>query len=113
LAPLTLAEWRTTVAHAIPLRETASFIGATERVATRLSAGRRPAAIVNERRRVAQKNAKNKGYPPSPAHLTLMAWHLFIPNVPPTIWPPAPIVPVYPLRWQIERIFKSWKRYRH
>lgn len=109
LGPLTLAEWLTTVAHDIPLRETAIFLGATERVATRLMAVRMPEAIVNERRRVAKKNAKKKGSTPSPAHLTLMAWNLFITNVPPTIWPTATIVHVSPLRWQIELIFKSWK----
>ena len=51
-------------------------IGATERVAARLMAVRMPEAIVKERRRVARKNAQTKGYTPSQAHLTLMAWNL-------------------------------------
>ena len=72
-----------------------------------------PEAIVNERRRIARKNAKKKGYTPSQAHLTLMAWNLFITNVPPTIWKTETVVNVYPLRWQIELIFKSWKSYLH
>jgi len=42
-----------------------------------------------------------------------MAWNLFITNVPPTIWKTATIIKVYPLRWQIELIFKSWKSYLH
>ena len=72
-----------------------------------------PEVIVNERRRIARKNAKKKGDTPSQAHLTLLAWNLFITNVPPTIWKTATIVHVYPLRWQIELIFKSWKSALH
>jgi Transposase DDE domain len=113
LCPINLAELLPTVEHDIPLLEISISIGATERVAARLIAVRMPEAIVNERRRVARKNAKKKGYTPSQAHLTLMAWNLFITNVPPTIWPTATIVHVYPLRWQIELIFKSWKSYLH
>jgi len=113
LGPIKLAELLTTVAHDLPLLETSIFIGATERGAARLIAVRMPEAIINERRRVAKKNAKKKGHTPSQAHLTLMAWNLFITNVPPTIWPTPAIVHVYPLRWQIELIFKSWKSYLH
>jgi hypothetical protein len=113
LGPLKLAEVLTAVAHDIPLLETSIFVGTTERVAARLIAVRMPEAMVNERRRVAKKNAKKKGYTPSQAHLTLMAWNLFITNVPSTIWPTPTIMHVYPLRWQIELIFKSWKSYLH
>ena len=42
-----------------------------------------------------------------------MAWNLFITNVPPTIWTTATVPKVYPMRWQIELIFKSWKSYLH
>ena len=110
LCPIKLAEWRTTVEPALALLETSSAMGATERVAARLIAVRMPEAMVNERRRVARKNAKTKGYTPSQAHLTLLAWNLFLPNVPPTVWPTATIVPVSPLRWHIGLICKSWKR---
>ena len=89
--PLKLAALLTTVAPDILLLETSIFIGATERVAARLIAVRMPEAIVNERRRIARKNAKKKGYTPSHAHLTLMAWNLFITNVPPTIWQTATV----------------------
>ena len=74
-------------------------LGATARVAARLLAGRMPEAMVHERRSVARKNAKKKGYSPAPAHLPLMAWHLLMTNVPPTIWPSATLMPVSPLRW--------------
>jgi Transposase DDE domain len=109
LCPMKLAEFLTTVEHELPRRENSIYIGATERVASRLTAVRMPEAIVNTRRRIARKNAQKNGYTPSQAHLTLMAWNLFLTNVPPTIWNTATIVQVYPLRWQIERSFKSWQ----
>ena len=33
--------------------------------------------------------------------------------MPATIWQTATVLKVYPLRWQIELIFKSWKSYLH
>ena len=89
------------------------FMRAKELVASRLIASRVPEAIVNERRRKARKNAKKKGYTPSKAHLELLAWSLFITNVPSTIWKTETVIKVYPIRWQVELIFKSWKSYLH
>jgi hypothetical protein len=89
------------------------YIGTKELVGTRLIASRVPDQVVNERRRKARKNAKKKGYTPSKAHLELLAWNLFISNVPSTIWKTETIVKGYPIRWQIELIFKSWKSYLH
>jgi len=95
------------------LVEKAIFLGAQERVAARLIAARMPEAVVNERRRRARRTAKKRGYTPSHAHLTLLAWNLFITNVPGTVWTPGTVCKVYPMRWQIELIFKSWKSYLH
>src|SRR4249920_1459837 len=111
--PLQLEAFLLTVAPDLLLLEKAIFIGATERVASRLIVVRMPEAVVNARRRIARKNAKKKGYTPSQAHLTLLSWNLFITNVPPTIWTTATVTKVYPIRWQIELIFKSWKSYLH
>ena len=94
--PLALANWLTTVEG--QLLERPIFLGEKERVAARLIVARVPEAIVNERRRKARKNAKKKGYTPSQAHLTLLAWSLFITNVPPTIWKTETVLKVYPLR---------------
>jgi hypothetical protein len=96
-----------------PLLEKAIFLGARERVAARLIAARVPAAVVNERRRKARRAARKRGYTPSQAHLTLLAWNLFITNVPGTVWTPETVCKAYPLRWQVELIFKSWKSYLH
>ena len=101
--------------HAVEgnLVERAIFIGAKALVPARLVAVRMPETIVNERRRIAKKKAKKKGYIPAKAHLNLLAWNLFISNVPNTIWKTETLVKAYPIRWQIELILKSWKSYLH
>ena len=93
--------------------EKAMFIGEKERVPSRLIAVRLPDEMVNERRRMARKKAKEKGYTPTEAHLFLLGWNLFITNVPGDVWTPETVVKSYPIRWQIELIFKSWKSHCH
>lgn len=96
-----------------PLLEQAIYLGARERLAVRLIAVRLPEPVVNARRRQARQRAKERGYTPSQAHLTLLAWNLFITNVPQTVWTPETVCKAYPVRWQVELIFKSWKSYLH
>jgi hypothetical protein len=72
--------------------ERAIFIGAQELVPSRLVAVRMPEPLVNERRRVAQKKAKKKGSLPSKAPLNLLAWTLFISNVPSMLWKTTTVV---------------------
>lgn len=107
LAPVELAAWLRTEPQ--PLVEKPLYLGAQERVAIRLIAARVPDTVVNERRRKARRAARKRGYTPSQAHLALMAWNLFITNVPDTIWTPATVCKAYSLRWQVELVFKSWK----
>jgi hypothetical protein len=78
------------------------FLGEKERVAARLMASRVPEAIVNERRRNAKKKAQKKGYTPSKAHLTLLAWNLLITHVPPSVWTTDTSGKVYSGRWSTE-----------
>jgi hypothetical protein len=92
-----------------PLVEKAIVLGAYERIPTRLIAVRMPDAIVNERRRQAYAAAKKAGYTPSQAHLTLLAWNLFITNVPATVWSTQTVSIAYSLRWQVELVFRGWK----
>jgi Transposase DDE domain len=42
-----------------------------------------------------------------------LAWNLLITNGSETIWQPSTVLAVYPIRWHVERIFKSWKSYLH
>ena len=110
-APVQLAPFLPTVERSIVQKPI--LIGVKERVASRLIASRVPEAVINARRRMARKNAKKKGYTASHAHLALLAWNLFLTNVPQTIWQPPTVLRVYPIRWQGELIFKSWKSYLH
>jgi hypothetical protein len=64
----------------------------------RLSAARVPDALVHVRRRRAQEKAKNKGATPSNASLALGAWHLWISQVPQTMWQTATGLKVSPSR---------------
>jgi Transposase DDE domain len=91
------------------LLEKAVLLGTRDHMAARLIAVRMPEAIVNDRRRQARAAAKKRGYTPSQAHLMLLAWNLFITNVPATVWPPKTVGIVYSLRWQVELVFKAWK----
>jgi hypothetical protein len=95
--------------EASALVEHGVYLGAGEGLAVRLIAARVPEAVVNERRRKARKAARKRGYTPSHVHLTLLAWNLFVTNVPGTVWTPATVCTAYSLRWQIELVFRSWK----
>ena len=97
LQPLELASSLTPVVG--PCLETALCLGATERGACRLVASRVPEPMVHARRRHAHKKAKKQGSTPSKAHLTLLAWNLFLTKVPPTIWKMEALFTAYPLRW--------------
>jgi hypothetical protein len=92
-----------------PVIEKAVVLGAYDRVPARLIASRMPEAIVNERRRQAYAVAKKRGYTPSQAYLTLLAWNLFLTNVPPTVWSAKTVGIAYALRWQVELVFRGWK----
>lgn len=92
-----------------PVIEKAIVLGAYERLPVRLIAVRLPDAIVNERRRQAYAAAKKAGYTPSHAHLTLLAWNLFITNVPIPVWSAQTVAVAYSLRWQVELVFRAWK----
>lgn len=95
------------------LLEKSVVVGASERVAARLIAARMPEALGNERRRQARAVARQRGYIPSHAYLTLLSWNLFITNVPATVWPPQTVAIAYSLRWQVELVFKAWKSHLH
>lgn len=105
--PVELAAWLRTETQ--PLVEKSLYLGTQERGAIRLIAARLPDTVVNERRRKTRRAARKRGYTPSQAHLTLLAWNLFITNVPGTIWTPATVCKAYALRGQVELGFKSWK----
>ena len=85
-----------------PVVEKSVVLGVYERIPTRLIAVCMPEAVVNERRRHAYAPAKKAGSTPSQAHLTLLAWNLFITNVPATVWAAKTVAVAYAFRWQVE-----------
>lgn len=75
----------------------------------RLVYARLPDEVVAQRRRKANASAKRRGKTCSQRHLDLLAWALFITNVPADWLAPSQILLVYRLRWQVELVFKLWK----
>lgn len=80
----------------------------TGRVAVRLVALPVPEAVANERRRKARMN-RDRRLNPSKDKLYLLAWNIFVTNVPRQVWAAQALQPIYRLRWRIEIIFKAWK----
>ena len=85
------------------------FIGANEKLPTRLVIYRLPQEIVSERRRKANAVAKKKGRTPTKEYMEWLEFSFFMTNVPQEVWPPEVIGTIYRIRWQIELIFKNWK----
>lgn len=79
-----------------------------EKIPVRLVALPVPEAVANQRRRQARAN-RDRRLNPSPKRLYLLAWNLFVTNVPRSVWPMKALQPIYRLRWRIEIIFKAWK----
>lgn len=85
------------------------FMGRKVRVAVRLVALGLPQTVVAERRRKAQSAARRRGKTCSQRSLDLLAWALFVTNVPAAWLTPQQVARIYRLRWQIELVFKLWK----
>lgn len=80
-----------------------------KKVPVRFVAYRCPENVIDKRRRIAHQTAKKQGRTLSAVNVALMAFTIFITNVPKEIWEAKIIGTVYKLRWEIELIFKSWK----
>jgi hypothetical protein len=102
---------RTPLLQAVEARriERARFMGAPELGPSRLVAVRRPEAVVNARRRSAQKQAKNTGSLPTKAPVHRWAGHRVIRPVPSTLWQTATVVTGEPRRWHMDLLFPSWQ----
>ena len=84
-------------------------VGRVSRLKVRLIFQKLPPEVVAERRRQAKRKARHKGYTCSQRHLNLLAWSIFITNVPRDWLQAKDIMLLYRLRWQVELIFKLWK----
>jgi hypothetical protein len=85
------------------------YLGRRVRLPVRLVFARLPPAVVAERRRKARAKARKHGQTCSQRHLALLAWALFITNVPADWLEAEQLLLVYRVRWQAELIFKLWK----
>jgi len=85
------------------------YLKAKRTFCVRLVYARLPDEVVAERRRKAKLNAKRRGKSCSQRHLDLLAWALFITNVPSDWLSPQQISLIYRVRWQVELVFKLWK----
>ena len=81
------------------------------RIPCRLIAMRVPPEVAQERRRKAIEKARTNHKVPSQDYLDLLAWSLFVTNVPAQLLSIDQIPLFYRLRWQIELLFKLWKSF--
>jgi hypothetical protein len=84
-------------------------VGAQEHLPCRVLFVRLPEEVVNRRRQKANEKARRKGRTLSPRYLKLLAWNIYITNVPVEMLTIRQAVVLYSLRWQVELIFKLWK----
>jgi hypothetical protein len=84
-------------------------VGRLTQLPVRLIAQKLPDSVVAERRRKAKRQAAKHGQTCSARHLRLLAWSLFITNIPRDWLNAHQVMLVYRVRWQIELVFKLWK----
>jgi hypothetical protein len=84
------------------------LLGAQAQIPVRLVALPVPDAVANQRRRRLRHN-RDQALHPSPEHLFLLGWNIFVTNVPAHLWPAAAFPILYRFRWRIETLFKAWK----
>ena len=89
--------------------ETRLQMGRLVHLPVRILFQRLPLAVVEERRRKAIDQMKNKGKRPSETYLQLLEWQFFITNIPTEWLSFDQILLLYRVRWQVELVFKLWK----
>jgi hypothetical protein len=75
----------------------------------RLIAVRVPAAVAQQRRARAEREAKNMGRTVSAERLALCGWTVLLTNAPPGLLSVVEALALRRLRWQIELLFRLWK----
>jgi len=89
--------------------ETCLQMGRLAHLPVRILFQRLPFAVVEERRRKAIEQMKDKGRKPSETYLQLLEWQFFITNISTEWLSFDQILLLYRVRWQIELVFKLWK----
>ncbi|RMD99200.1 MAG: IS4 family transposase [Bacteroidetes bacterium] len=86
------------------------LLGKKEKHKARLMALRVPEEVESERRRRLLYRAKRKGQTVSAKRLALCGWTLFVTSIRGTFLTPAKTLSLYRVRWQIELLFRLWKK---
>jgi hypothetical protein len=89
------------------------LLGSAARLPARLLAARAPQAVADERRRKLRAAANREGKAPPQATLALAGWTVAVTNAPAERLTLAEAFVVGRARWQVELLFKLWKRDGH
>lgn len=84
-------------------------LGSRVQLSVRLVVRRLPQKAADARRRKAKKKYKGQGKVCSKAYLFLLGWDILISNLPVGDWSLEQIFDLYPIRTQIEWLFRVWK----
>ena len=85
------------------------LLGGRVKLSVRLVACRLSKKVADARRRKAKKKAKEQGQICSAAYLYLLSWDILVTNIPPEQLTLSQIFDLYPIRMQIEWVFRVWK----
>jgi len=88
-------------------------LGVEARVPARLLAVQVPGRVAEARRAAIRADAQRDGKPPSALKLALAGWTLLVTNAPPDLLAIRDALVLARARWQIELLFKLWKRDGH
>jgi len=86
------------------------LLGVKERLPCRMLARRVPEKVASERRRKIRADATRRGKMPPKKQLELAAWTIIVTSVPSALLTVDEAFVLLRLRWQIELLFKLWKR---
>jgi hypothetical protein len=84
-------------------------LGSRSHVPVRLLVRRLPPQVADARRRKAKNRYKRDGKTCSQRYLFLLGWDILVTNLPVADWPLTRIFDLYPIRTQIEWLFRIWK----
>jgi hypothetical protein len=88
-------------------------LGARVRLPVRLVVRRLPQAVADARRRKAKDRYRRDGKTCSPDYLLWLGWDILITNLAADDWPLSRMFDLYPIRMQIEWLFRVWKSHLH
>ena len=85
------------------------YLGQKQDLKTRLVAERVPESVLEQRRARLSETARRCQKPISPLAWLMMAWTIYLTNIPKELASSAEIFLLGRYRWQIELLFKLWK----